>query len=423
MKTSKVKLNYELWLMTLILIAFGCSSDDNSEPTNRPPESFDLIEETENADDVEPLATFTWGQAIDPDGDPVTYDLFIDEREDPTRTIADDFTGTSFTLQERLLLHTSYNWRVIASDDQGNSTTSNQTFSFTTRGLSDATSATLNANFIPRFRHTSVVFDNKLWIIGGSDTTIQKNDVWSSNDGASWTQSMIPGVQFTPRAGHTSVVFDNKIWVIGGIDLFFNNDVWYSSDGINWKIATPSAPTAQFSKRFSHASVVYDNKIWVIGGRDSAGYRNDVWYSTDGANWTEATSNADFSPRADHAVTVFDDAIWVIGGDDSDETNDVWKSTDGITWTRAVENAAFSERAGHSAIAFEDKLWLFGGREDGAGKSDTWYSKDGIEWTLDNSNQGYSARNFHTTQVLDNKIWLIGGFEFATLKNDVWYMD
>jgi hypothetical protein len=52
----------------------------------------------------------------------------------------------------------------------------------------------------------------------------------------------------------------------------YDNDVWYSSDGANWIQATNSAG---WSSRDGHTSVVHDNKMWVIGGD----YLNDVWYS------------------------------------------------------------------------------------------------------------------------------------------------
>jgi hypothetical protein len=80
-----------------------------------------------------------------------------------------------------------------------------------------------------------------------------------------------------PRAGHTSVVFDNKMWVLGGYD-FSNlyNDVWFSTDGVNWTCATASA---DWSARAFHTSVVFDNKIWMFGGESNNGFKHDVWYS------------------------------------------------------------------------------------------------------------------------------------------------
>ena len=40
----------------------------------------------------------------------------------------------------------------------------------------------------------------------------------------------------------------------------------------------------------------FDGKIWVLGG-SAKSYKNDVWYSTDGINWSEATKNAAWSVR------------------------------------------------------------------------------------------------------------------------------
>ena len=92
---------------------------------------------------------------------------------------------------------------------------------------------------------------------------------------------------WSAREGHTSVVFNNKMWVMGGFNGTIRyNDVWYSTNGINWSQATANAG---WSARCYHTSVVFNNKMWVLGG-DGGG--NDVWYSTDGNSWTQATANA-----------------------------------------------------------------------------------------------------------------------------------
>jgi hypothetical protein len=135
------------------------------------------------------------------------------------------------------------------------------------------TQATANAGWSARSNHTSVVFDNKMWVIGGWDGS-NRNDVWYSLNGINWTRATA-NAQWSARVGHTSVVFDNKIWVCGGFP--YSNDVWYSSDGINWTQATANAG---WSARTGHTSVVFNNKMWVIGGHYYSNYLNDVWYST-----------------------------------------------------------------------------------------------------------------------------------------------
>jgi hypothetical protein len=180
-----------------------------------------------------------------------------------------------------------------------------------------------------------VVFDNKMWVIGGFDGTDFKSDVWYSSDGITWAQATASAA-FGKRAGHTSVVFpdpnDNnklKMWVIGGssapqttppseIDMP-QNDVWSSSDGINWMLATS---VAAFPARMQHTSVVFADRMWVIGGKEGSPanpeYLWDSWFSSDGVNWRQSTTSNYFHPtRAGHASVVYpknDGGIWVIGG-------------------------------------------------------------------------------------------------------------
>ena len=84
-----------------------------------------------------------------------------------------------------------------------------------------------------------------------------------------------------PRADHSTVVFDDKMWVIaGGTRGNVYKDVWYSSDGINWHELEGEIP---WEGRFDHATVVFDNKIWIIAGSHYTfgglhiGGHDDVW--------------------------------------------------------------------------------------------------------------------------------------------------
>jgi hypothetical protein len=114
--------------------------------------------------------------------------------------------------------------------------------------------------------------------------------------------------------------------VLGGWNgVDFTNDVWYSSDGINWTQATENA---EWSAREGHTTVVFDNKVWLLGGLDINGLRDDVWYSTNGVNWTQATSSAGWLPRCAHTSVVFNNMMWVLGGMGQGYIylNDVWYS-------------------------------------------------------------------------------------------------
>jgi N-acetylneuraminic acid mutarotase len=55
------------------------------------------------------------------------------------------------------------------------------------------------------------------------------NDAWYSADGKTWTQATAAAA-FPARASHSSVVFNNEMWVIGGENKSANplDDVWES---------------------------------------------------------------------------------------------------------------------------------------------------------------------------------------------------
>ena len=127
---------------------------------------------------------------------------------------------------------------------------------------------------------------------------------------------------------HASVAFDDKIWVLGGrrdMGAWWEtdfNDVWYSTDGNQWSRTTTSAG---WSKRYGIGSVAWDGRLWVMGG--SRLFRNnEVWFSKDGAHWVEL-GDAGWSPRFAAASVMFRDAVWVMGGKEGGGKfrNDVWR--------------------------------------------------------------------------------------------------
>jgi hypothetical protein len=307
----------------------------------------------------------------------------------------------------------------------GTSVSSSATAQATTTIPLNWTRAIGSAAFSRRNQHTSVVFNNKMWVIGGYGTSGFLNDMWNSSDGITWTRATASAA-FSARRDQTSVVFNNKIWVIGGFSSSgMLNDVWNSSDGITWTRATASAA---FPVRIAHTSVVFNNKIWVIGGYGSSSDLNDVWYSSDGITWTQATGAAAFLPRDNHTSVVFDNKMWVIGGYKNGpgvvgNFNDVWYSSDGVAWTQATGSAAFAARSRHTSEVYSNKMWVIGGGGyDGVPlQNDAWFSSDGVAWTRSTYTSTFTARDEHTSVVFNNKLWTIAGYPGTGITNDVWY--
>ena len=144
-----------LKILQLLLVIVACSKDDGptSAPENLAPEEFDLKLIPDNATNVALKPEFSWDEADDPEGENVTYDLYLGQDEGNMQKLAEDLDDNSFQLEESLLLTSEYFWMVVARDEQGAETES-VTFSFTTRNLHDAVQAT--------------VYEGKLWTVGGN---------------------------------------------------------------------------------------------------------------------------------------------------------------------------------------------------------------------------------------------------------------
>ena len=307
----------------------------------------------------------------------------------------------------------------------------------------------------------AAVFGGKIWVMGGNDGS-RKNDVWSSSDGAAWTNANARGPAVDPsadpvvynehwsaRSGHAAVVLGDKIWILGGVigRRARANDVWSSSDGTDWTQTTVMGTQAMgthWSARQNHVAVTFNNEMWVLGGSTgTSALLNDVWSSRDGATWANANArgpavdpsadpvvyNEHWSARSGHAVVTFNGKIWVMGGytGGTDYKNDVWSSSDGTDWAETtVTGTHWSARSNHAALVFADRMWVLGGlnrsgpNDTLASLNDVWWSSDGATWTkLDNGMSHWSARNSHAAVALGDKMWVLGGTDGNNL-NSVW---
>ena len=189
-----------------------------------------------------------------------------------------------------------------------------------------------NATWSPRIAAGVVEFQGRMWILGGTenyyfgDEKSLKNDVWSSADGKSWRLETA-AAEWSPRAYHQAVVFEGKIYVMGGgnyvPEYHALNDVWSSRDGKTWERVTADA---DWSPRLWFSSVVYRDRIWVLGGWSNHPSRNwgDVWYSQNGHDWESLKSDVIWTERHEHSTYVFKDRIWVAGGHAQPLSSEVW---------------------------------------------------------------------------------------------------
>ena len=216
----------------------------------------------------------------------------------------------------------------------------------------------------PLHHAATAVIDSVLYVIGGYTNP---GVPWITTDAVSaytavsdsWTpRAPIP----TPRGEHTAVVFENKIYVIGGHDQV-GSDVGiveiYDPLLDSWSEGAPM-PTV----RHHYATAVVDSLIYVIGGR--IGYWGDILtligaveaYSPRSNTWH--TKAGMLTPRSAHAAAVLDGRIYTFGGEIPavySETEVYDPATD--SWTQI--DPMLTPRHGTGAVVVGDTIFIVGG--------------------------------------------------------------
>ena len=137
---------------------------------------------------------------------------------------------------------------------------------------------TAEAEWAPRAYHQAAVLNNRIYLFGGGNYVPNYqalNDVWSSDDGIHWIceTDLAP---WHPRLWFSSVVYRNRMWVLGG---WSNHpaknwgDVWVSRDGKHW---AELRSEVTWKARHEHSAFVMDDQIWVAGGHATP-LNSEVW--------------------------------------------------------------------------------------------------------------------------------------------------
>jgi hypothetical protein len=218
-----------------------------------------------------------------------------------------------------------------------------------------------------------VVFNNQMWVIGG----YAYPDVWKSSDGVNWTLALAQGpwgIRYKPYVVvHAGKIWLMGGYDLSDLSYSPLNDVWSSPDGVTWTRVLEHAPWE--GRAAIHGQVVFDGRIWILGGGQypygaatTEKYFRDVWSSTNGVDWTLVTASAPWPARLHHNVAVYADRLWVMDGHDGRDVpgapprllNDVWVSSDGADWSE-IPGAPWSPRHAAATYAFDGDLYLTAG--------------------------------------------------------------
>lgn len=282
--------------------------------------------------------------------------------------------------------------------------------------------------------HSLESFGGYLLRMGGSVGGTRRNLVYVSSDGQYWQQlwqlAFEKGlwdwndVPWPARAYHCSVVFNGKLWVMGGEDGWGQlADVWSTPNLFDWTKVTDSAP---WGGRSSAACTVHAGKLWILGGDSAAGNLNDVWSSTNGSTWTQVTANAPWRAGAVQATTFNNRLVVLARGTDIWVANsEIWQSEDGANWERLTDSPAFGGRTGAILEVYNGQLVVAGGLDGSTYEvsNEVWTSGDGITWTrtAPGTDPHWTPRRYLASCLHDGKLWIVGGVDDAYFVwDDVW---
>lgn len=126
----------------------------------------------------------------------------------------------------------------------------------------------------------SVVFGERLWLVGGGRYETDRTpwsgeaDVWSTGDGARWQHEGDDLAPWASRIYHDVVVYDGRMWLLGGYNGSLGNlgDAWYSDDGSNWY----DLPAPPWSERHAASAWVYRGALYFGFGNGDP-FVADMW--------------------------------------------------------------------------------------------------------------------------------------------------
>jgi len=196
-----------------------------------------------------------------------------------------------------------------------------------------------SAGFGARHSHCAVMYNNMLYVMmginGTGPTATIFDDVWTGT-GGSWLQfPKSDGAAWpTARWGMSCIVYDNKIYMVGGeTATSYSQEVW-SFNGLTWHREL----VAGFSGRSFESLIVVgsgsppNSKLVLMGGKGEVKANNEVWVY-DESTWSQLMTppwgareqaTAALAPFKIGQATAGKTALFMGGLDGTQFNNEVW---------------------------------------------------------------------------------------------------
>lgn len=369
-------------------------------------------------------------------------------------------TGETFDLNNPIVLTASYDGKtkdytltVVISDTEDDLAAGKQI------------SADIRTGGIPSnvYDYSVAFFDGKFYAFTSGYTAADSAayyKVFTSTNGTRWTEVNTP--EIIGGMGARPVVFDNKLYVMGGIRAIGTDQdgnapeyesngwsgsltlktfrTWSTGNGSTWtdeSIEGNSTLTDDMFKMFvgmgsfgfvGVTPFTFNDKLYMESGAMMAfgmfqGSNSQLWVKND-TTYTMETGASSFL-RSHCSTFTLNDKIFILGGSRGwvgAETlqTAVSNSTDGVTFQTVADSTKVGPICGATVVTNKEgnTAYLFGGlyyNEEGARvmNNNIYKSTDGIEWSvIEGINPQYTGTFSPYVVVDENNIaWVFGGFK------------
>ncbi|KAF2068693.1 hypothetical protein CYY_009983, partial [Polysphondylium violaceum] len=308
-----------------------------------------------------------------------TSDTQAEQTQDPNTKNGNLFTGLKTS--NELPSH-SYN-TVVCSDDglyyfggnlhDGSFTNDLYFFHFSMKQWNQVTFGNGPAM---RTQHSSILWNNSMYIFGGRNASGPKNDLYVySFETQLWSEVPTEGAKPTARFGHSAIVDDNHMIVFGGIGVgeqsqqqAINELYSLNLETKVWSlIISPAVPTP----RAFHTATFYKGQMWVIGGQDAQTNLLDEIYtfSTTSNTWSKIQlegSSSLFTARSSHTASLLQDSIIITGGNTKSNPSSLEIFEIDLFQKKMYKIQTTNQgqsRVGHTSIVKNSTLFIWGGGE------------------------------------------------------------
>ena len=293
----------------------------------------------------------------------------------------------------------------------------------------------------PLSGYASVKYNNRVYVMGGSDNVGATGEVVGSMNGRNYDLVLLAPNGFSPRYDHAACVFNERIFVTGGVNdpnagpVF--GDCICTENGQDWIQMTPQAPFAPVAGIYGHQMVAFGNakiQLVVLGGgqwtnRFNTILTDDIWTSVDGKTWKAVIAKTSKpSPRMWHRCLVYNNRIWLLGGSTTvvgPALSDIWYTEDLEHWVQVTNAAPWGPLRSFACCVYDQRMWVIGGFDPGqAGTGITnkvWFSRNGLDWER-SFDYPIAVFNLCASEI-DNKIHAAGGRDGFNARTEVYQLN